>query len=303
MVDFLGEEPNDFGLSCVGSRAIAGALDEAHLALQGRTDAAWPRPSRRPAGRPSALAGARWPDELHCYLELHIEQGPVLEQARVPIGVVTGIAGIHRLLARIKGQPDHAGTTPMEPASGRACRARPRRSSPSSASRTVAWRRWAASRSGPGPRTSSRPRRTSGPRREAPSETWLEDFGRKVTEELERYRRSASSCHHPQLDLPRQSRHGDRLGGRRHRQGCAVAGDRAARHPQWCRSRRLPHGAAGPDGHGLRAVPGGSEPLPGGMDGPRGHRPGHRRPCAGDDDLRLTREEQRLGRRRNGPHA
>ena len=44
---------------------------------------------------------------------LHIEQGPVLEQARVPIGVVTGIVGIHRLLPRIEGQPDHAGTTPM----------------------------------------------------------------------------------------------------------------------------------------------------------------------------------------------
>lgn len=50
---------------------------------------------------------------LHCFLELHIEQGPVLEQAGVPIGVVTGIAGIHRLLVRLVGQPDHAGTTPM----------------------------------------------------------------------------------------------------------------------------------------------------------------------------------------------
>ncbi|MGA2803243.1 MAG: M20 family metallo-hydrolase [Acidimicrobiales bacterium] len=113
VVDFLGEEPNDFGLSCVGSRAISGALDEGHLALLGPEGRSLGEALASAGGQPSALAGARWPDDLHCYVELHIEQGPVLEQARVPIGVVTGIVGIHRLLARIEGQPDHAGTTPM----------------------------------------------------------------------------------------------------------------------------------------------------------------------------------------------
>jgi N-carbamoyl-L-amino-acid hydrolase len=113
VVDFLGEEPNDFGLSCVGSRAISGALDEGHLALLGPDGLSLGEALASAGGEPSALASARWPDDLHCYVELHIEQGPVLEQARVPIGVVTGIAGIHRLLARIEGQPDHAGTTPM----------------------------------------------------------------------------------------------------------------------------------------------------------------------------------------------
>jgi beta-ureidopropionase / N-carbamoyl-L-amino-acid hydrolase len=113
VVDFLGEEPNDFGLSCVGSRAISGALDEGHLALLGPDGRSLSEALAAAGGVPSALGGARWPEGLHCYVELHIEQGPVLEQARVPIGVVTGIAGIHRLRARFEGRPDHAGTTPM----------------------------------------------------------------------------------------------------------------------------------------------------------------------------------------------
>ncbi|MGA3214511.1 MAG: hydantoinase/carbamoylase family amidase [Acidimicrobiales bacterium] len=113
VVDFLGEEPNDFGLSCLGSRAVAGALDEGHLALRDAEGRNLAEAIRAAGGRPAELAGARWPERLHCYVELHIEQGPVLEQAGVPIAVVTGIAGIYRLLAGITGQPDHAGTTPM----------------------------------------------------------------------------------------------------------------------------------------------------------------------------------------------
>jgi len=113
VVDFLGEEPNDFGLSCLGSRAIVGALEESHLALEGPDGSSLAEALESVGGRPSALAEARWRDDLHCYVELHIEQGPVLESTRVPIGVVTAIAGIHRFLAHLVGQPDHAGTTPM----------------------------------------------------------------------------------------------------------------------------------------------------------------------------------------------
>jgi len=113
VVDFLGEEPNDFGLSCVGSRAISGALDDEHLALVSPNGRSLAEALEGCGGRPAEIRGARWRAGLHCYLELHIEQGPVLEQSRVPIGVVTAIAGIYRLVARITGQPDHAGTTPM----------------------------------------------------------------------------------------------------------------------------------------------------------------------------------------------
>jgi len=113
VVDFLGEEPNDFGLSCVGSRAIAGELDAQHLKLVGPEGHNLGEALAACGGQPAALARARWPAGLHCYVELHIEQGPVLEKARVPIGVVTGIVGIRRLVVHITGQPDHAGTTPM----------------------------------------------------------------------------------------------------------------------------------------------------------------------------------------------
>lgn len=50
----------------------------------------------------------------HCFLEAHIEQGPLLERAGVPVGVVTGIQGTRRYRARVVGHADHAGTAPME---------------------------------------------------------------------------------------------------------------------------------------------------------------------------------------------
>lgn len=114
VVDFLGEEPNDFGLSCVGSRAIAGNLTASHLALRGPEGGTLGEALAACGGRPGALDEARWRSRPQCYLELHVEQGPVLEQAGVPVGVVTAIAGIHRALVRVVGRPDHAGTTPMD---------------------------------------------------------------------------------------------------------------------------------------------------------------------------------------------
>jgi N-carbamoyl-L-amino-acid hydrolase len=116
VVDFLGEESNEFGLSCLGSRAVAGELTAADLDRRDRS-------GRRLGDRytafgldPSgalAAAGNFGDRALHRYVELHIEQGPVLEERRVPIGVVTAIAGIERMLATFAGRPDHAGTMPM----------------------------------------------------------------------------------------------------------------------------------------------------------------------------------------------
>jgi N-carbamoyl-L-amino-acid hydrolase len=56
----------------------------------------------------------RDPREIAAYVELHIEQGPWLEVENVPIGVVEGIVGIRRFRLTFVGQPDHAGTTPMD---------------------------------------------------------------------------------------------------------------------------------------------------------------------------------------------
>jgi len=183
VVDFLGEEPNDFGLSCVGSRAISGALDEGHLALVGPEGLSLAEALAACGGRPSALEGARWPNGLHCYVELHIEQGPVLEAARGPIGVVTGIVGIHRLLASIVGQPDHAGTTPMSLR---------RDALLGAAEAALAIERLAEG----GVATTGRLEIRPGAHNVVPGEAdlwaearsadeeWLDDFGRRVTEEI-----------------------------------------------------------------------------------------------------------------------
>jgi beta-ureidopropionase / N-carbamoyl-L-amino-acid hydrolase len=116
VIDFLGEESNDFGLSCLGSRALAGELSAADL---DRHDLAGTRLGDRydafgldPSGVLTAAAHtADW--RPRAYIELHVEQGPQLEERDVPIGVVTAIAGIERLLATFIGRSDHAGTMPM----------------------------------------------------------------------------------------------------------------------------------------------------------------------------------------------
>ncbi|UFS67540.1 Zn-dependent hydrolase [Paracoccus denitrificans] len=111
VVDFLAEEVSVFGVSCIGSRAMAGVLPQDWL---GRTsdgrDLA--RAMADVGGVPESLHGPLR-DDLKAFLELHIEQGPVLEAERIGLGIVTAIVGITRVEIVISGRPDHAGTTPM----------------------------------------------------------------------------------------------------------------------------------------------------------------------------------------------
>ncbi|MCG8098204.1 MAG: hypothetical protein JAZ05_03840, partial [Candidatus Thiodiazotropha taylori] len=60
-----------------------------------------------------ALSAARSPESLHAFVELHIEQGPVLDELGSSIGVVEGICGLKRWDVRLTGVANHAGTTPM----------------------------------------------------------------------------------------------------------------------------------------------------------------------------------------------
>jgi allantoate deiminase len=63
---------------------------------------------------PTRIATAeRAREDFSAYLELHIEQGPVLEQEDLPLGVVTAINGARRLTCRFSGEAGHAGTVPM----------------------------------------------------------------------------------------------------------------------------------------------------------------------------------------------
>ncbi|RNL48240.1 M20 family metallo-hydrolase [Arthrobacter oryzae] len=115
VVDFLGEESNAFGLSCLGSRAIAGELTRADLDRQDYRGVSLGRAYRDFGLDPGAVLETRWARAapLHAFIELHIEQGPTLEQRQLPLGIVTAITGIERLVATFMGSPDHAGTRPM----------------------------------------------------------------------------------------------------------------------------------------------------------------------------------------------
>jgi allantoate deiminase len=114
VVGFGDEEGVRFGTTLLGSRAVAGTLDPAVLETrdgQGTTIAA----ALRGEGlRPEDLGKvARAKGSVLAYVELHIEQGPVLEAEGLPVGVVTAINGFSRLRVTLSGTAGHAGTVPM----------------------------------------------------------------------------------------------------------------------------------------------------------------------------------------------
>ncbi|NIK77051.1 N-carbamoyl-L-amino-acid hydrolase [Paenibacillus castaneae] len=114
IVDFTAEEPSEFGISTIGSRGMVGNLTETMLELRDDTGLKLADAINRQGGDVSLLnIQARKPGDVALYLELHIEQGPVLEQSGNRLGAVLGIVGIHRYRVQISGAPNHAGTTPM----------------------------------------------------------------------------------------------------------------------------------------------------------------------------------------------
>jgi beta-ureidopropionase / N-carbamoyl-L-amino-acid hydrolase len=112
VIDFLAEEPSEYGLSCVGSRGMTGALDAQMLDLTEPGGERLRDALRRVGGDPDRLAAARRND-VRAFLELHIEQGIVLESRSLDVGVVTSIVGIRRIEIVFEGAAAHAGTTPM----------------------------------------------------------------------------------------------------------------------------------------------------------------------------------------------
>jgi N-carbamoyl-L-amino-acid hydrolase len=113
IIDCLAEEVSAFGISCVGSRAIAGILSDAMLSYEGPGGECLAQAIVRMGGDPERLSDAKRSD-IAAFLELHIEQGPVLETRHIDIGIVETIAGITRLELTITGRADHAGTTPLD---------------------------------------------------------------------------------------------------------------------------------------------------------------------------------------------
>ena len=112
VIDFLAEEPSEYGLSCVGSRGMSGALEAPMLDLTEPAGETLRDALRRVGGDPDRLADAKRSD-VKAFLELHIEQGIVLESQSLDVGIVTSIVGIRRIEIVFDGAADHAGTTPM----------------------------------------------------------------------------------------------------------------------------------------------------------------------------------------------
>ncbi|KAF3999997.1 allantoate amidohydrolase [Glaciimonas immobilis] len=114
VIGFSEEEGVRFKSTFLGSNAVIGQFDMALLDNIDR-DGISMRDALKSAGHDAALIPslARNPDDLLGYVEVHIEQGPVLLQRDLPVGIVTSIAGSCRYMVQLKGVASHSGTTPM----------------------------------------------------------------------------------------------------------------------------------------------------------------------------------------------
>lgn len=116
VINFSAEESSRFGVSTIGSKALTGKLDLATLnklvdkdgfTLYETLEANGYRPENIES---STISG----EQVHAFLELHIEQGPVLEGKGCALGIVTSIAAPTRFKVVIEGRADHSGNTPMD---------------------------------------------------------------------------------------------------------------------------------------------------------------------------------------------
>ncbi|HZE53337.1 MAG TPA: allantoate amidohydrolase [Bradyrhizobium sp.] len=111
---FADEEGVRFASTLLGSRAVAGTFNEGVLASKDSNGISMRDALIQFGLDPDHIgAAARIRSELLAYIELHIEQGPVLEAQNLPVGAVSAIAGATRLAARLTGMAGHAGTVPM----------------------------------------------------------------------------------------------------------------------------------------------------------------------------------------------
>jgi ureidoglycolate amidohydrolase len=114
LVAFTSEEPTRFGIGCLGSRLLSGTLDADRADAMKDKGESTLADVRSAAGFSGTLSSVRLPDNYyHAWVELHIEQGPLLEREGVPIGIVTGIAAPAGYRFTITGFGGHAGALLM----------------------------------------------------------------------------------------------------------------------------------------------------------------------------------------------
>jgi ureidoglycolate amidohydrolase len=114
LVMFTSEEPTRFGIGCLGSRLMSGTLDPNRADAMQDKDETTLAAVRTAAGFSGPLASVQLlPNHYHAWLELHIEQGPLLEREAIPIGIVTSIAAPAGYRFTITGLGGHAGALLM----------------------------------------------------------------------------------------------------------------------------------------------------------------------------------------------
>ena len=114
IVGFGDEEGTRFGVTLLGSRGLTGSWPAGWLDAQDAQGTTVAQALVQAGLDPSRIGeAARAPEDFSAYLELHIEQGPVLERENLALGVVTAINGAKRLNCRFVGEAGHAGTVPM----------------------------------------------------------------------------------------------------------------------------------------------------------------------------------------------
>jgi ureidoglycolate amidohydrolase len=107
---FTSEEPTRFGIGCLGSRLLSGTLSADEATKLTDKNGASVQEVREQAGFTGELREARLPPNYYkAFIELHIEQGPILERERVPLGIVERIAAPASLMITIEGSGGHAG--------------------------------------------------------------------------------------------------------------------------------------------------------------------------------------------------
>lgn len=114
-VAFAGEEGARFGQACTGSRVVAGLTSSAALSELADGEGTTLADALRDLGfDPAEADTAAWnPADWDSFVELHIEQGDVLERRGLPVGVVETISGSTRMRVRVTGRASHTGGTPM----------------------------------------------------------------------------------------------------------------------------------------------------------------------------------------------
>ncbi|WP_442598740.1 Zn-dependent hydrolase [Neobacillus sp. D3-1R] len=114
VIAMIEEEGSRFGGGLMGSRGITGLLSEEDFFNLKDKDGISTAQAMAKIGLDSSLPKKRDPKTMKAFLELHIEQGPILEEKQIPIGIVEAIVGLTQLEVTVEGQAGHAGTTPMD---------------------------------------------------------------------------------------------------------------------------------------------------------------------------------------------